>query len=251
MATISQAQENILQIDQGKNYTQSVFLDLATKEVTTIDFTTWDIAFATGARDVSVLINEAVKGGEAGRSLHLFSTSSNDFSETDMTQIKDTLFNGDAALSDGAFNTVKDTANAFDFGWGLYNPSTHIVSGTQIFIIQLRNGDYKKIRIDKYDTQKYTFIYADSLSKAQDAIGYEWKYFDRNTFQYTILDDLAYFVKTPNNEVYKIQFLDFEGASTGVTTIKATLEEVLSSLTTPPEYIKSTQVFQILLQEDR
>lgn len=328
------AQENIIQIDQGKNYTQSVFLDLATKKTTTVDYTTWDIAFATGARNVSVLINEAIQSGADGRSIYLFSTSSKDFSNIDTLQIQDTLSNGDKALAAGAFNAVKDTSNAFDFGWGLYNPATHIVTGTRNFILKLRDGNYKKIRINQYNSQKYTFTYADldggnkvtdsitvgdydgkslayysikneksldlepeewdlkftrystpleaapgeylnyivlgvltrpgvevvkatgidpasveydetyadSLTSDADAIGHDWKFFDRNTFQYSIVPEQVYFVKTTNNEIYKIQFWDFEGSSTGITTLKVTLAEIETS-SKRPEYITSTTLF--------
>src|SRR5690606_7861117 len=78
--------------------------------------------------------------------------------------------------------------------------------------------------------------FADSLTNAPDAIGYEWKAYDFGSMQYTVTQNEVYFVKTVNDEVYKIQFLDFEGSSTGVTTFRITLEEVISALE-PQEYI--------------
>lgn len=330
-------QDTIIQVDQGAGYSQTVFLNLADNEMTTIDYTTWDIAFSTAGRSVAILVNEAATSGPTSKPVELFVTSSTDFEEVaDTTLITDTLYNGDVSLTDGAFNSASDTSNVFDFGWGEYNPATHFVNGTRIFILQLRDGTYKKIRIDQYAGSQYTFTYADldgknlvtdsvnvadyegktlayyslrdqkvvdlepenwdlkftryntpvpypdspdeyldyyvlgvlvrpdvevaiasdidpdsvkfedyadSLTSDMNAIGHEWKVLDFSTKTYTIDENQVFFVKTLKNEVYKIQFLDFEGSSTGVTTLKSTLAEVLSALAAPQEYINETILF--------
>lgn len=40
-------------------------------------------------------------------------------------------------------------------------------------------------------------------------IGYDWKSFNRGTFEYTITPEQAYFVRTRNGAVYKLWFTDF------------------------------------------
>jgi hypothetical protein len=40
-------------------------------------------------------------------------------------------------------------------------------------------------------------------------IGYDWKYFDMNIFQYVLVDSLIYYAKTPGNSIYSIRFVDF------------------------------------------
>jgi hypothetical protein len=65
--------------------------------------------------------------------------------------------------------------------------------------------------------------YTDSLA----VIGHDWKSFQMG---WTVDPARAYFVKTTENEIWKIAFYDFEGSSTGVTTLEKTLEGMTSSL---------------------
>ena len=55
--------------------------------------------------------------------------------------------------------------------------------------------------------------YVDSLSSIIDVIGFDWKEFDN--VSWSLATDLAYFVKTPTGQVWKIIFLTFDGSSTG------------------------------------
>ena len=55
--------------------------------------------------------------------------------------------------------------------------------------------------------------YVDSLGTATDEIGYDWKEFDN--VNWILATDLAYFVKIPTGQVWKIIFLTFDGSSTG------------------------------------
>lgn len=54
------------------------------------------------------------------------------------------------------------------------------------------------------------------FSSSLSAIGYDWKEYDMMTNQYTLADDLSYFVKTVSGQVYQIYFTHFEGGTTGV-----------------------------------
>jgi hypothetical protein len=58
-----------------------------------------------------------------------------------------------------------------------------------------------------------------SLTFVEDinAVGYDWKTFDMNTFTYTVATDKAFYVKypSPNNTVYRLVFTTFAGSSTG------------------------------------
>jgi hypothetical protein len=47
------------------------------------------------------------------------------------------------------------------------------------------------------------------------AIGSDWKIIDMATYQYSMDDTKAYYVKDRDNNIYRIQFRSFEGSSTG------------------------------------
>ncbi len=64
--------------------------------------------------------------------------------------------------------------------------------------------------------------YADLYSTNPETIGHDWKSFSF-TSGWVISTDRAQFVKTRNGEIYKIVLIDFEGSSTGVTTLEKTL----------------------------
>lgn len=46
-------------------------------------------------------------------------------------------------------------------------------------------------------------------------IGYDWKSFDRSTFMYNMVEDLAYFIRTDKGSVWKIYFTDYQGGPAG------------------------------------
>ncbi|MGK0365031.1 MAG: hypothetical protein ACI85O_002093 [Saprospiraceae bacterium] len=64
--------------------------------------------------------------------------------------------------------------------------------------------------------------YEDAYSEDLTIVGYDWKYFDLATFSWVIPEDLVYFVKTNQSEIYKIQLIDFTGSSAGTATIAKT-----------------------------
>lgn len=70
--------------------------------------------------------------------------------------------------------------------------------------------------------------YLDAFQDSLNTIGYDWKRFD---FQagWQIPTDLVYFVKTPDGSIWKTQFLDFEGSSTGTSTMEVSYETILTS----------------------
>ncbi len=59
-----------------------------------------------------------------------------------------------------------------------------------------------------------------AFSSDIDAIGSDWKTYIAPTW--VIFDDVVYWVKTQADELWKVQFLDFEGSATGTITLEKT-----------------------------
>ncbi len=55
-----------------------------------------------------------------------------------------------------------------------------------------------------------------NFDSTKNAIGYDWKTFDMGSFEWVVEDSNYYFVKTFNSDIYKLQFIDWEGSMTGV-----------------------------------
>ncbi|MGB4958076.1 MAG: T9SS type A sorting domain-containing protein, partial [Saprospiraceae bacterium] len=79
----------------------------------------------------------------------------------DVEKIKDvTYLNSEASWVYGAFNETRDTLNPFDYGWGKYQPATNRVIGDKVFVMRLRNGEFRKVKIESLTGTTYTFKYA-------------------------------------------------------------------------------------------
>ncbi len=93
--------------------------------------------------------------------------------------------------------------------------------------------------VDPFDAQEIDF--QNDYEAALDVIGYDWKDLDFATFQWQVVEDRAYFVKTAEGEKYKLIFFDFEGSSTGVSSFEKT--SILS--TSAKELIQEEELFKV------
>jgi hypothetical protein len=144
-----------------------VFYNLQTGKKDTVSNRNWHLAFAVRnaqpptktMQAATVLINE-------GRGVSLYETNKTlaDWNTFDTTGWKTwkPAFNSDSSWDVGAFNKSRDTAQSFDYGWGMYNMNSRDVSGSKIFLIANDGANpgapannFRKICIQKivYDTQ--------------------------------------------------------------------------------------------------
>lgn len=90
----------------------------------------------------------------------------------------------------------------------------------------LLNPNVQAARVEKTDPAFIDWSIL-SFESGRDTIGYNWKYFDMNSFQYIVEDSLMYFIKAQEGGVYKLVFDTFSGSSTGITTFNTTLLSAL------------------------
>jgi hypothetical protein len=97
------------------------------------------------------------------------------------------IYNSPNVWEDGAFN-VNATGHP-DYGWGTYNMATHNLTGDSIYVIQLANGDFKKLWIVSKQSLAniYTIRYADldgsnEMTKIIEVAPYE----DKRFYYYSI-----------------------------------------------------------------
>lgn len=88
------------------------------------------------------------------------------------------------------------------------------------------------------DIANYT-THADSLT----VVGHDWKSFSLST-GWSVDNDRVYFVKTANDELYKIEFIDFQGSSSGIATFQKTYLGMWTSIErTPNSFITQLSTF--------
>lgn len=161
VSTFSKAQQ-IRQVSVGPGYANQTYFSLSGGSTSSSPIEDWDIAFNANPMEASVFVNEGVASGASAQgALSLWLTSSSDFNTVTINDTIDFLRNPDVSWSEGAFNTPAAAGNPADYGWGLYDFVTHEVNGNRVFIIELRNGLFKKLMIESLINGTFTFKWAD------------------------------------------------------------------------------------------
>lgn len=130
-------------VSVGAGYANDVFYKLSDDSETSVSRNNWDVAFTTGSYGTSIRTND----GNA-TTLYVYSASTNDWNTVDTNGFdwSSPLYNPDTTWSYGAFSNF--TTTGFDYGWGVYNTSTHSLTGNRIFLIELSDGSMRKMMID-------------------------------------------------------------------------------------------------------
>ena len=320
--------QSFQEISTGAGYNKQSFIKLNDGSQKQVNNDAWDLAFtAFGFQDAGIFINES-SGSSMGQNLpltELYYALTDDFGAAiDLEAIKDYKYlNSEASWNFGAFNEVRDTLNPFDFGWGDYQPASNRVIGDKVYVLKLRNGEYRKIKIESLTGTTYTFKYAkldgsgevtktlnkltdnkgqkliffsfttnetvdvlpsggfdlmycryisiakdpngtivqqynvtgvltgpgiltaeadgvdpitvtytdytDKLSTQTDIIGYDWK--TLTGISWVLDQDKVFFVKTTDNHMWRLHFIDFEGSSSGTAVMRKTDLGLFSSST--------------------
>lgn len=169
-----------IKLAMGASYANDVYYKLDSGVVATVPRNTWDIAFHISTMGATILTND-------GNNVVLYAYPDGDttawktISTANISSWK-ALYNSDTTWTLGAFE--RNTKGHPDYGWGVYNSSTHDVVGDSLFVIKLNGGQLKKLWIHKkYSTQNiYKITYAnldgtDSITKLIDCKPYTGKNF--------------------------------------------------------------------------
>lgn len=158
LSNLAFAQDEVT-VSTSANYADEVYYSFENHTVKTSPINAWDIAFTTEKYDVSILANN-------GNGVELYTYTNGDLSDWDNVDTTgmswQPMYNSVESWAYGAFITHADPENEFDYGWGLYNMTSHNIVGDSLFIIKLASGDYKKLAIvQKIATEnEWTFKFA-------------------------------------------------------------------------------------------
>lgn len=145
-------------ITLSNGYANDVYYSLTNGVVATVPRTNWDIAFMTGSRTSTIIIN-------AGAGIKLYTYPDGNISDwanvtTAGLSSWKPMNNSDTTWSLGAFE--RNALGHPDYGWGIYNTVSHDVVGDSIFVIQLKDQSLRKLSITKKVSveNKYIFRFA-------------------------------------------------------------------------------------------
>ena len=203
-------------VGMGFNYSSDVYYSMSSGTVKTVSNTDWDI---------SIFVNSAmlIRGG-AG--IYINSANGVELSaypkgDTSSWSTVDTsgfykwlrLENSYVSWNNGAFNVWEDVSN-FIYGWGKYDPVSHLVKGDSIFIMKLSANKYKKVIIrenNAYPGVTSYYIRSANLDGTNDTtaqINYG-NYVDRNMVYYSFAQKKAILDKEPQYSQWDLVFTCF------------------------------------------
>ncbi len=194
-------------LSMGAGYENDIYYRLNDGLTTIVPRTNWDIGFSVSPREAAIITN-----GAAGVTLKAYPVTQNwtwdSAIDTAGYSSWTSLYNSDTTWTEGAFNM-----NATDFpnyGWGDYDMITHNVNGVALYIIQTRNGSYKKIWIEKKLSvdQTYLFRYSnlDGSGENDDTLSLAGK---NNDFVYFSLESNEVVDREPDASTWDVLFTKY------------------------------------------
>jgi hypothetical protein len=190
------AQMTTQTVSIAPGYTNQTFYSMNNGVLSSVSNTDWDLGFQLRGYTGSILINSKnnVKLYRANKAVSEWSTMQAYDTNGVVNNPAFELFNSETSWNFGAFNRTNNPANPFDLGWGVYDLSTHMITGDSIFFIKLPNGVFKKFQVIDLDGLDfiYTFRWADldgtnEQTRILDKADYPGKHFA----YYTLTGDSA------------------------------------------------------------
>lgn len=142
------------QVVMGAGYANEVYYQFTTYNTYETPRNSWDLSFNTMPGSAAVLIND---GNNAVLWAYPFADTSG-WATVDTFGLYEypPLFNDPDDWQNGAFN--RQSTGDPDVGWGVYDPSTEIITGDSLFVIMLSDGSWKKVWIVEKNTLENTWL---------------------------------------------------------------------------------------------
>lgn len=169
-AATSVAQTTITDtVSQGAGYADNVWYSLDKDEIGKRPRNNWDIAFqAFSGTTAAVLVNNFAGTPNPSSPTSNPQTAMWIYPKGDATVYGTSLdtnglstwprlYNSEKSWEGGALGEL----TGMDLGWGIYDISTHIITGDSVYIVKTIGNNYKQLYIEKLSGGTYTFKYAD------------------------------------------------------------------------------------------
>lgn len=152
----------------GVAYANDVYYSLETGSVKTASNKDWQLAFTIGAFNVGIRANTVTSSTKDG-AITIYERGTDvsqwaAFTDTTGFSAWTPLNNSDEDWEGGALNQNAGAGGAFDYGWGVYNTSSHIITGNRLYLVVFNNSgtnEYKKLQVIDKNLGVWTLRYAD------------------------------------------------------------------------------------------
>lgn len=234
-------------IYMNANYENDVYYSMANGMVQIEPRANWDIAFQTDAFSSAILINDG-----SGAILKTYPNGDTaDWATLDTAGYYQwpAMYNHDNDWAVSAFE--RNSLGHPDYGWGIYNMTTHDVTGDSLFVMQLIDGAYKKVWIEKKVSAQntYYFRYANLDGSNEQVIELDINpYTGKNYVYYSMVSDEV-LDREPPKDAWDLLFTKYIAMIDGMFPYAVT--GVLSNTTTGvAEYAEVDPGFENWQMED-
>jgi hypothetical protein len=138
----------------GSGYANEIYYQFTTFNTSSAARDTWDISFVTTSTSGSILINDGT--GATVWTYPYADTTGWDAVDTIDLYTWPTMYNDPDDWENGAFN--RNSTGDPDYGWGVYDATTQVITGDSIFIMQLIDGSFKKVWIVEKNRIDNTYL---------------------------------------------------------------------------------------------
>ena len=191
----------------GPSYTNDIFYSFDNGEVGSYSGASWTVAFYNKSQSGAIMLN-------GGRGVELWNAS-DDISQfaniidtvgigswtklhdTDTTWEKHSAFEGDALNSQ------------WNYGWGDYDISTHIIQGSRIFVLKSIEQNYFKVIVEKKDYGVFHYRYASLDNSFDTTILINTPDYLNKSYAYLDMDNHTLQDREPNHSEWDLLFTKY------------------------------------------
>lgn len=191
-------------------YSNETWYQLADGTETTAPKNEWDIAFSTDGFSSTIHFNHS-----NGAKIWSYQNGTNtDWSTIDTTGITNwnQVYNSPTSWEIGAFDQNVNVSSQFDYGWGVYNMSTHFVTGDSLYIVQLASGDYKKLDIINLANGSFNFRFSNLDNSNEETKVFTKADYSTKLFGYYSIENDVFINREPALDSWDLvfkQYIDF------------------------------------------
>ena len=200
---IAQEQKEVV---TGAGYAYDAYYSLEFGVQDTVPRNNWDIAFTTNSFSSSILANHS-----SGVELYTWPLGDiSNWETVDTTGMEwKAMYNSIETWEEGAFGA--HGLGHPDYGWGIYDMSTHNLAGDSIFIIKTVGGAWKKLVIEERQSManNWTIKYANLDGSDIQSIFFSAGNFREHNFIHFNLDSAETVLREPNTSMWDLLFTKY------------------------------------------
>lgn len=193
-------------VSTGSGYANQIWYSFQTDEMGSQAKDNWDLAFEISGFNSSIRANTTKNAGLAVYESPYDWSQWRQFDTAGYKQWK-SLYDSDTLWDIGALNRP-GTYNTADLGWGSYDPSSHVVSGTRLFLLNVA-GKAIKLSVRNLVNGVYTVTYAGVDNSDSTTFTVTKSNYTNKNFAYYAFDTKTILDREPDNSAWDITFTKY------------------------------------------